>query len=112
MNSPNIDSPLMTNAEAMAYCRIKDPRVLRRGYLERAFSAICSGRLYPVFSRQTNPIAISILKASCSLKESFRAARFTSSSIVSVSLTGTVFRNFSSFFIKNKLHAKFILDNP
>lgn len=73
MNEREIDSPLMTNAEAMAYCRIKDPRVWRRGYLERAFSAICSGRLYPVFSRQTNPIAISILKASCSLKESFRA---------------------------------------
>ncbi len=35
MNSPNIDSPLMTNAEAMAYCRIKDPRVWRRYQLLR-----------------------------------------------------------------------------
>ena len=81
-------------------------------YLERAFSAIWRGRSYPVFSRHTRPMAISILKASCSLSESFFAAFFTSPSIVSVSLTGTVFRSFSSFFIKNKLHTKFILDNP
>ena len=84
MNSPNIDSPLMTNAEAMAYCRIKDPRVAGRGYLERAFSAIWRGRSYPVFSRQTSPIATVKRTISCLLnfimEETFSISASTLSS--------------------------------
>lgn len=30
MNSQTLDTPLLTNAEAMAFFRIKDPRVWRR----------------------------------------------------------------------------------
>lgn len=30
MRTPDVDTPLLTNAEAMAFFRIKDPRVWRR----------------------------------------------------------------------------------
>lgn len=78
-------------------------------YFFNAFSAICLGKSKSVFSRQQMPIFNKSLKVSCSLISSFFAQSFISSTVLSASLTGIVFLNFS--FINSKVYTKFILDN-
>ena len=48
MNSPTVDSPLLTNTEAMAFFRIKDPRVWRRYQLQHKipFEIIGSRKMF------------------------------------------------------------------
>ena len=97
MNSPNIDSPLMTNAEAMAYCRIKDPRVAGRGYFPD-FSRTQAARSYLTRRRCSRPISNARRIASCFAKLSAAQAVSRALFVDSLRRTGVGARSFPLFF--------------
>ena len=95
MNS--IDSPLMTNAEAMAYCRIKDPRVWRRGYFPD-FSSTQAARSYFTRRRCSRPMRrqrrITSCFASSTLSDILASSESNSADKRKLKTTGNLFLSF------------------